>query len=88
MVRDPNTASSKTTSNGIIAIVGIVGIVVLVSLVANGILGLSRLFPPIIPLWGIAVIIGSLYLLAYQERMPDMSTLIKKASHLDTSYRK
>ena len=81
MVRDPNTASSKKTSNGIIAIVGIV---VLVSLVANGILGLSRLFPPIIPLWGIAVIIGSLYLLAYQERVPDLSSIIKKAIILDT----
>jgi len=81
MALDPNTASSNSTSRGIIMIVGFV---MLVSIIANEILGIGRLFPPLVGLWGIIVIAGSLYMLAYQERVPDLSTIIKKATLLDT----
>lgn len=81
MALDPNTASSKSTSQGIIIIV--VG-VMMISIIANALLGISRLFPPLVELWGIIVVGGSLYMLAYQERVPDLSTLVKKAILLDT----
>lgn len=81
MALDPNTASSKSTSQGIMMIVGFL---IIVSIIANELLGISRLFPPLVGLWGIIVIVGSLYMLAYQERVPDISTLIKKAIVLDT----
>jgi len=56
-----------------------VGIVMIVSIITNEILGISCLFPPIIPLGGI----DSLYMLAYRERTPDLPHLIPKAMLLD-----
>ena len=59
------------------------GIVVLISVVANIIFGISDSLPVLVPIWGIAVAGVFLYLLAQQERVPDLSVLANQAIAID-----
>lgn len=81
MEQSPQVASSTGTAKNILMIAGAV---LLVSIVGNAILGISELFPMLVPLWCIGMIGGSLYLLAYQEQVPDVSHMIARATVIDT----
>ena len=80
MVQPPHIASSTRTATNIMVITGLI---LVVSLVGNAILGISVQFPMLIPLWCVLVIGGSLYLLAYQEQVPDVSHVIQRATVID-----
>ena len=81
MVQPPHIASSTRTATNIMVITGLI---LVVSLVGNAILGISVQFPMLIPLWCVLVIGGSLYLLAYQEHVADVSHIIQGATIVDT----
>ena len=81
MEQSPHVASSTGTAKNILMIAGGV---LLVSIVGNAILGISVLFPMLVPLWCMLMIGGSLYLLAYQEQVPDVSHIIQRATVIDT----
>jgi Transmembrane protein 43 len=81
MEQSPHVASSKRTTQGITVIAGLI---MAVSLVGNEILGISNTFPMVVPLWCMLMIGGSLYLLAYQEQVPDVSHIIQGATIVDT----
>ena len=60
------------------------GLVMVVSLVGNEFFGISNAFLMIVPLWCLLMIGGSLYLLAYQEHVADVSHIIQGATIIDT----
>lgn len=80
MEQPPHIASSTRTATNIMVITGLI---LVVSLVGNAILGISVQFPMLVPLWCVLVIGGSLYLLAYQEQVPDVSHVIQRATVID-----
>ncbi len=80
MEQPPHIASSTRTATNIMVITGLI---LVVSLVGNAILGISDQFPMLVPLWCVLVIGGSLYLLAYQEQVPDVSHVIQRATVID-----